>query len=79
MKRTLAILTVVLVSGLSDPSGAVAEDNVFKEIGEDFSDLGKQMGKTGKEVGKQIGKTGKQVGKDVAKGAKDVGKAFSGD
>ena len=78
MKRTLAIFAMVLISGIAGSSGALADENVFQEIGEDFSNLGKEIGKTGKEVGKQLGKTGKQVGKDVSKGAKDVGKAFSG-
>ena len=79
MKRTLAIFAMVLISGIAGSSGALADENVFQEIGEDFSNLGKEIGKTGKEVGKQLGKTGKQVGKDVSKGAKDVGKAFSGE
>lgn len=79
MKRTLAMFAVVLTTGLSGSFDAIAKDNVFKEFGEDMSELGRQIGKTGKEVGKDIGKTGKQIGKDVAKGVKDVGKAFSGD
>ncbi len=79
VKRTLAMFAVVLTTGISGSFDAFAGDNVFKEFGDDVSDLGKQIGKTGKEVGKQIGETGKQVGKDIAKGTKDIGKAFSGD
>lgn len=79
MKRTLALLAVVLTTGLSGSFDALAKDNVFEEFGEDASQLGKRIGKTGKEVGKDLGKAGKQIGKDFAKGAKDVGKAVSGD
>ena len=58
MKRTLAIFAMVLISEIAGSSGALADENVFQEIGEDFSNLGKEIGKTGKEVGKQLGKTG---------------------
>jgi predicted small secreted protein len=79
MKRTLLVFAVVLTTGLFALHDALAADNVFKEFGEDASQLGKRIGKTGKEVGKDLGKAGKQIGKDFAKGAKDVGKAISGD
>ena len=79
MKQTLVMIALVLTTGISSSFDASAGDNVFKEFGEDVSDLGKHIGKAGKDVGKQLGKTGKEIGKDISKGAKDVGKAFSGD
>ena len=79
MKQTLAMIAVVLATGASSSFNAASDDNVFKEFGEDASDLGKHIGKAGKDVGKQLGKTGKEIGSDISKRAKDVGKAFSGD
>ncbi len=79
MKQTLAMIALVLTIGITCSFDAAAGDNVFKEFGEDASDLGKHIGKAGKDVGKQLGKTGKEIGKDISKRTKDVVKAFSGD
>ncbi len=79
MNSTLLAFAILISTGIPASFDARAEDNLFKEIGQDAAKAGKQIGKTAKKVGKKIGKTAKKVGKEIGEGAKDVGKALGGD